>query len=732
MSLKDYVKKIIGKQSESPVHFVNDGSTGTEIFSGYYNEEYLQQFNSMPEGMDIYDKMRRSDYQVRMLLKAVKNPIISANWGVEAVDDSDEEKEIAEFVRFCLFDDISYPDGSKSKSFREFLSEALSSMDFGFALFEPIYKAVIDHEIWGSYIGIRDIAFRSQKTIYEWHLNKNGSLKGVKQMAYGDLEADVMIPGGNLMVITNDKEGDNYEGISMLRPVYGNWLRKDLYFKIQAMGIERCATGIPKGKVPASAENDKSQMDQFKNMLKRLTSHQSNYILIPESFEVDFTQIPYDPEKVDKVIDAEDRRMAKSFLAGFLELGLGGQAGSQSLGKDLSTIFLNGIELYSENIADTLERNVVTKIVAAKYGKRAKYPQLKATDISNKGGKERAEVAVMLKNAGLISESDALEDSLNRDYDFPIRTTEQKEADKLEKKAAQKEVQAPQATPQLSDIQLADKENATTFIKAKSKDVHFLMQTMLNDRVQLYLKKAEKALKEAKTVPAKRKALESMDVPGQRDYRNRVRLEMANIAAESTRRVLVELQLPNMKFDEFNAILKNVPFALKDKLRSNIQAIIGDQDDELKKRMFFIASQKLDTTDSVDALIKDMSDAAAKYTTTSGVLNVAATNAVSGTVNSARNAVFQTPEVFEEIESFVIVNSSPVAPICQNLVGRVFSKEEYKTADLPPYHHNCETTVRAQLVGQKNNKPTNPIGLTPTGSPDEVAKIIKSKTFNEG
>jgi hypothetical protein len=229
------------------------------------------------------------------------------------------------------------------------------------------------------------------------------------------------------MCITNKKEGDNYEGISMLRPIYGNYIRKNFYFKIQAMGIERCATGVLVGKVPVNAQDDASQMTKFKNMLKCYTSHENNFMLIPEGFEIDVTKIDFDAGDVEAAIDAEDKRMSKSFMANFLELGLGGQAGSQSLGKDLSTIFLNGIEIFSELIADNVERTIVKKLVDAKYGKRAKYPQLKAADINNKAGKETAEVAKMLKDSGLIHSSDQLEDTLNRLFDFPVRTKEQKE-----------------------------------------------------------------------------------------------------------------------------------------------------------------------------------------------------------------------------------------------------------------------------------------------------------------
>ena len=48
------------------------------------------------------------------------------------------------------------------------------------------------------------------------------------------------------------------------------------------------------------------------------------------------------------------------------------------------------------------------------------------------------------------------------------------------------------------------------------------------------------------------------------------------------------------------------------------------------------------------------------------------------------------PDVLDDIESFVFTNPAPVSAICQNLNGRVFSKEEYATTPyLPPLHHNC-------------------------------------------
>lgn len=740
-----FFAKFVSAQSDVvPGHYVNSGSTGTEIYSGHYSEEYLNNFLSMPEGMLTYDKMRRSDAQIKMLRSSVRNPILSANWHIEAVDDTPEEQEIKDFLEFVILKDINYPDGSKRKTWLEFVTEALSFMDFGFATFEIIHKVVTDHPVWGNYVGLRDLAFRSQKTIYEWNLLPNGGIKNVRQLVNGDLSVDVKIPGENLLVISCEKEGDNYEGISLLRPIYGNWFRKNVYHRLQATGVERSATGIPIGTVPAEKSGDTAQIDKFIAIMKAFTQHQKNYILKPAGFDLEIFDLKYDPAKLDAVIENEDKRMAKAFLANFMELGMSaGSGGSYALGSDLSDVFLSGIQLYAQQIADAVNARVLETIVKAKYGVRQKYPCLKVTGINDKAGKEMAEIAVMLKNAGLIRDSDQLEDALNRDYGFPIITADQKaaaDAAGFGRSAIRQQQPSNITTPgepdkstapaQLSERQFADKKNPVVYIGQRAKLAASLMQSNMLARTNKYLANADKALRGASNPAAKRRALNDLAIPDKLAYKNALKLFLAETTGVAVADVLKELGKSGMKFDEVDKLLKNVPAASRAKLKVEVDTILQTQDDEMIKRMFFIASQRLDTTDSVDSLIMDMRKARDSYLT-SAALSVAATNAVSGTVNTARNAVFQTPEVFQEIESFVLVNPAPESAICVNIVGRVFSKDEYLTADLPPYHHNCKTTVEAQLTGQKDIKPINPIGLTPTGSEEEVAAILKSKTFSE-
>ena len=163
------------KPKDFPI--VAKGTSGTEIFSGMFDEEYLSGLLTPECRVDAFDEMRRSDPQVAMLLSVVKDPIKSATWGIRAVDDSDEEKEIAEFVEHVLFKDMGYSDGSKVKTFSEFIIEVLTFIEFGYSVFEVVHKLVENHPTWGTYHGIADIAFRHQRSIIEWHLNQNGSIR---------------------------------------------------------------------------------------------------------------------------------------------------------------------------------------------------------------------------------------------------------------------------------------------------------------------------------------------------------------------------------------------------------------------------------------------------------------------------------------------------------------------------------------------------------------------------
>jgi len=734
MTIIDVNGKPIRTSGDFPANFEATGTSGTDIFSGTFDEEYLAKFLNMPEGMKTYDMMRRSDEQIKAIRTAMRTPIIAAKWFVEAVDDTDEEKEIKDFIEFILFENIGYKNGSKHKTWSAFIIEALSMLDFGHSTFEIVHKVVLGHKIWGDYIGLQDIGFRAQKSIYEWNLLENGGIDNIRQWVNGDLSVDAMIEGKNLLVFTVEKEGDNYEGISLLRNIYGNWLRKNLYGKLQAIAIER-SLGCLKGTIPKDKIGDEKQIEKFKLMLKNFNSHQNNFQMIPDGWIIEMFQITHDPEKLGKEIERENRQMSKSFGLNHLEMGMTG-GGAYALGTDISDTFLNGLQQYANMIIEGIHLKVIKPLIRFNFGERDKYPKLKASGINDKAGKELAGIVVSLVNAGIIQRSEQLEDEMNRNYKMPILTAEQKEEIKKSKEAESPPLPKPEEKTEKVEKEkefaflfaeepkppeLASTKDASKFIRQTGNALQVMMQSTFISRINSFLKKAENILRKESNAGKRRKAIKRLAIPGANAYKSELKLTLAKTAEAATNNVLQEMGLSNLKLDEGGDILKELPSAINTKVTDDALTIAAKQDNDAHDRMYFIFSDKVDKTDSVNSLIADMRTHSDNYIR--AALPLSALNAASSTTNSARNAVFQTKEVFEEIESFIMINPEPNAAICIELAGRVFSKEEYLNRSLPPFHHRCDTTVRAQLIGQKVIKPIDPQGLTITPTAE------KSKTF---
>ena len=423
---KNAIRRILNL-SDTAKTFVQRGVSGTQKFSGFFDEEYLHTLTGINRA-DLFDEMRRSDAHITMLLNTIKNPILAANWSIEPTTDKEKDVEMQEFIEHALFNDMGSSDGCKMKTWPEFLEEALSMIDFGFSIFEIVHKRVTNHKRWGNYIGIRDLGWRSPRTVEEWHLRRDGAIDHIIQRPIGDEFSTIEIDGKFIIVFSVRKEGDNYEGIALLRSIYGNWFRKNLYRKLQAIGVERTSIGTPIGVIPSGLENS-DEADAFQEVLEKFTSHETAYITVPEGWDVKDFQLSFDPEKVQHVINAENIEMTQSFLANFMELGLTGQ-GSFALGSDLSDLFLSGIEQYANKIVAVMNRRIIPQLIDAKFGTQNYYPKLKVSGINDKAGKEMAQIMKMLVHEGIITPDDKFEAYTRELYKWPRMVMSQEGGDR--------------------------------------------------------------------------------------------------------------------------------------------------------------------------------------------------------------------------------------------------------------------------------------------------------------
>lgn len=731
MSHKDQLLRP-GAQKSGSININSVGTSGTDISGNRFFEEYLDKL-TQPEGSDIWDEMRRSDDQVIMLLRVVKNPIKSARWFISPADDEEESKKIADFISHVLFDNMGTQE--HPKSFEKFKTEALTAVEFGYSLFEITNKVVLNDPIFGSYVGLKGLDWRSPRTIEEWFISKCGELEQVRQTDNSQRSQDVLIPGKFILHIAPDMEGDNYEGISMLRPIYGNWLRKNVLRKLQMIGIERGATGVPIGMIPQGLINSPSQA-ALENSLSRFVAHERQYIVVPEGLKVDSLKIEHDADKVQKTIEAENVGMTKSFLANFMELGLNG-SGSYALGTDLSDIFLSGIEVYANAIRTPINAKLIPWLVRLNFGEQRKYPELKIEGINDKAGKEFAEIMTMLKGNGLIQVTDRLKEVVHKRYNLPdfdhdvakeeSKNEEQQDSSKTEPTQVSAKNAQTQKT-KLSEIEynLAEKNVGKNIEKVGAE-----MTAIMSDQMRLRgAKLVTQMMQIWRNAPSaqRMKQVNQLTVPGKNDYKKIITNLLAEVYVQSTSGVKKELASDGLKLAEESEI-KDLPAESKAAGASQTDLIVESQDADIRKNLFFSFTAKADKLPTEAQMNANLLDVVEKYVTGASI-RVAGPNAIANAINLARNAIFQKKETLDKIESFIFTNPSPDAPICKELAGRVFTKEEYVVSDkLPPLHHNCNSWISAQVTGKAGNKDVSAAGLTVQGTDKQIETIEKSITL---
>ncbi|MGW6120452.1 phage portal protein family protein [Nocardia sp. NPDC055165] len=335
------------------------GDSGVSLTSGIIvNEEYNMDLVGI-RGLRMYDEMRRSDATVRMTLHTMNAPIIAADWEVEAASDSAKDQEIAEMVQENIIEIIK---------FKKKLEEILTLLPFGFSLFEMILEAMY---IKGKLrVGLKDLAFRKQTTITSWETRDHAN--GVTQQT---VRGVFDIPIEKLALFTYQKEGDNYEGISVLRSAYKNWYMKCKLDQIAGIGHERQAVGVPYASYRQGATKEEKR--DIEKYLRNLRSNEEAFMMYPQGTEVGFMDMKAgSTSNTRSDADHHDRQISKNSLLQFIEIGASGGSGTRSTSEDHSRLFELAEDSLADYIAQVMTEKVIKTLVDLNFNV-TEYPKLR-------------------------------------------------------------------------------------------------------------------------------------------------------------------------------------------------------------------------------------------------------------------------------------------------------------------------------------------------------------------
>ena len=388
---------------------VEIGSAGMEYRRWPGGEEYNRELAGQT-GIAVFDQMRRNDASIKRALKVAKIPVLAGKWTVlSPVQHSDNTKnverdeEIRDFVEWNLFRGMDV-------EWTQFLSEALTMLEFGYSFFEKLYE---NRETpWGTKTVLKEMAPRSVRDVLRWWYDDKGRPESVEIKTFRTAEP-VFIPYEKLITFTIDKEANNVEGISALRSMFKHWFIKEKMYNIDAIQKERHSVGVPIiGLPPGAGEKDREDAAQTG---RNLRTNEQAHIVKPHNWEIEAFKIEGQPVDPLDTIRYHDVAIEKNVMADFFD------ARSNDAATVQSDLFLKGTRYTADLILEGINRRVIPELVRYNYSSAVKeFPHLSVRRISEEEALRTLTFAIRnLVGADVIRPDDMLETHLREELFLP-------------------------------------------------------------------------------------------------------------------------------------------------------------------------------------------------------------------------------------------------------------------------------------------------------------------------
>jgi hypothetical protein len=369
-----------------------------------------------PYGVRVFDRMRRTDGQVRGTYWAVTLPMRRP--GIFALDPDQAREEVVTQVA----DDLDLPVMGMDRrrpprrrgrfSWAEHLRLTTLDLIYGHMVFE-IVCVVADGRV-----RLRKLAPRFPQTLAAINVAADGGLVSVSQWAMARSNEQVTLPIERLVVYVNDREGATWTGASILRPVYKHWLLKDRGMRTQAMSLERTGMGVPVITAPERATP--AQVQELDTMAQNYRAGESAGGALPYGATLELVGIKGTVPDALPAITYHDNSIARSMLAQFLQLGTDGNTGNRALVGGFLDFFATAVDGICARYADTTTQHVVEDLVDWNWGPDEPAPKIVTRPIDAERDIDPASLVALIQ-AGAISMDDQLENWLRARYSLPAR-----------------------------------------------------------------------------------------------------------------------------------------------------------------------------------------------------------------------------------------------------------------------------------------------------------------------
>lgn len=427
------------------------GQSGRINFNGFIQYDELNPKLVGNAGLKVFDEMYREDPDIRRNVQALWTPIQAATWTIEPYggdNASDADRKAAELCKWAMFENM------KPNWHGHLATLGPVLLRSGYCPFEQIWEQA---EFEGQTVTVpKKLDLRLPRTIWRFYQDDYGDLVGVEQFLPN--AANVYIPATELCYYRLQTEGDNWVGTSLLRQAYKPWFYKSHFERIDAIGQERKAVGVPVVYPPQSASVETKE--EMEKILASLHVNDVGYIMAPgpkagtggtdasEGWVIDV--ITFDSSSGDSIqasISTQKEAIAAAFLADFLELGHH-QVGARATAEVQDDPFLTAVDALGTEIKQPGDE-LLARIAFANNKSLKGAPTWKMSITDAASLSEISSYVQQLVAAGAMVADPELEDYLRERADLPAANTDfREEKEELRKAGQQSALVAAEETPQ--------------------------------------------------------------------------------------------------------------------------------------------------------------------------------------------------------------------------------------------------------------------------------------------
>lgn len=421
---------------KNEVNFDVLGTSGLRRSGGYILEEFLRQLKG-PKGLELLREFTTNNPQAGAIRTLIHSLVRQVSWTAESPK---EATDLMQADKATMLVDTSM--GDMEHSWHDFIAEALSMTEFGFAPMAPSYKMrrgavacgspILRSKFNDGLVAWRSIDLRAQDSLERWEFDPNThELKGMWQRD-NYVSSYVFIPIERLALFRTEKFKSNPEGRSLYRNSVIPYLRLKHIEDIEAIGVERDLTGLPTMQVPQhllnpkATEQDRAIRAHIERVLGAVKRDQREYILLPAELNTEGKPTGYKfalqaspgQRQLDivKIKDSYKTDILQTFLAQFLQMGVQSNAvGSFALASSSTNLFALALGALLDNIEETINRELVEPMCVFNGIDGENIPRIKHGDVETPPLNEIAQYLQSLFTTGMLQPSEKLRQRL---YDF--------------------------------------------------------------------------------------------------------------------------------------------------------------------------------------------------------------------------------------------------------------------------------------------------------------------------